>query len=64
MEIISFDPKYTEEFRLLNEAWLKKYFVLEPYDSELLSKCEEFIIKPGGFIFFVKKLYPKHLDLL
>ena len=54
MEIISFDPKYTEEFRLLNEAWLKKYFVVEPYDSEMLSKCEEFIIKPGGFIFFVK----------
>ena len=25
-----------------------------PFDYELLSRCEEVIIKPGGFIFFVK----------
>ena len=54
MEIIPFEPQYALDFQLLNEAWLKKYFVVEPYDSELLSRCEEVIIKPGGFIFFVK----------
>tara|TARA_B100000767_G_scaffold260348_1_gene270944 strand:- start:449 stop:916 length:468 start_codon:yes stop_codon:yes gene_type:complete len=54
MEIITFNPNYALDFQLLNEAWLKKYFVIEPYDSILLSQCEEVIIKPGGFIFFVK----------
>ena len=33
---------------------MEQYFVVEPYDSELLSRCEESIIKPGGFIFFVR----------
>ena len=54
MEIIPFEPRYALDFQLLNEAWLKKYFIVEPYDSELLSRCEEVIIKSGGFIFFVK----------
>ncbi len=55
MEIIPYDSRYKEDFRRLNEEWLQKYFVVEPYDSELLLNCEEVILKPGGFIFFVKK---------
>lgn len=54
MEIISFESQYAEDFKRLNEAWLEQYFVVEPYDSELLSRCEEIILKPGGFIFFVR----------
>ena len=54
MEIIPFESKYANDFKRLNEAWLELYFVVEPYDSELLSRCEESIIKPGGFIFFVR----------
>ena len=52
MEIIPFEPKYALDFQLLNEAWLKKYFVVEPFDSELLSRCEEVIIKPVEFYIF------------
>ena len=54
MEIIPFESRYAQDFKRLNEAWLEHYFVVEPYDSELLSRCEESIIKPGGFIFFVR----------
>ena len=54
MEIIPFESKFAADFKRLNEAWLEQYFVVEPYDSELLSRCEESIIKPGGFIFFVR----------
>lgn len=54
MEIIPYESRYAEDFRLLNEAWLEKYFVVEPYDSELLSQCEDIILKPGGFIFFIR----------
>ena len=54
MEIIPFESRYAQDFKRLNEAWLEEYFVIEPYDSELLSQCEETIIQPGGFIFFVR----------
>jgi len=52
--IISFDPKYAQDFATLNIAWLEKYFVVEPHDVALLERCEETIINKGGFIFFAK----------
>lgn len=54
IEIISFDPKYTHDFRDLNIAWLNKYFWVEPHDEEVLGKPVKYIIEPGGNIFFVK----------
>lgn len=54
MEIISFDPAYTKDFKNLNMAWLKKYFWVEPHDKEVLGNPENYIIKPGGKIFFVR----------
>ena len=47
-----FRPELAETFKNLNVEWLQKYFVVEPHDEELLQKCEETIIKKGGFIFF------------
>lgn len=55
IEIISFDPAYAEDFKLLNLAWLKKYFWVEPHDEEVLGKPEKYILEPGGNIFFVKE---------
>ncbi len=52
--IIPFDPKYAQDFASLNIEWLEKYFVVEPHDAELLERCEETIINPGGHIFFAK----------
>ncbi len=54
MEILSFTPKYTADFKNLNIAWLKKYFWVEPHDEEVLGNPEKYIIEPGGNIFFVK----------
>lgn len=54
MEILRFDPKYAEDFKKLNIAWLEKYFWVEPHDEEVLGKPEKYIIEPGGNIFFVK----------
>ncbi|NAS30105.1 GNAT family N-acetyltransferase [Flavobacteriaceae bacterium R38] len=53
-EIIPFESKYAKDFKDLNIAWLEKYFVVEPHDSELLNACEETIINKGGFIFFAR----------
>lgn len=54
IEIIPFDSRYSQHFYDLNIEWLKTYFYVEPYDEEVLSKPEEYIINKGGFIFFAK----------
>jgi DNA-binding MarR family transcriptional regulator/N-acetylglutamate synthase-like GNAT family acetyltransferase len=51
VRIVSFEPKYKDDFKRLNEEWLKKYFSIEPEDERILSNPEE-IIKNGGEIFF------------
>ena len=38
----------------LNADWLKKYFYIEPYDEKVLSNPKQYVIDPGGFIFFAK----------
>jgi len=38
-------------FKTLNEAWLKKYFVIEPIDTYVLSHPDE-ITKQGGEIIY------------
>jgi len=55
MEILSYSPKYAEDFKNLNLAWLEKYFWVEPHDEEVLGEPEKHIIEPGGTIFFVKE---------
>ena len=52
MEIINFDNKYAKYFYELNVEWLKTYFYVEPYDDEVLSNPEQYIINKGGHIFF------------
>ncbi len=55
MEILSYSPKYAEDFKNLNIAWLEKYFWVEPHDEDVLGDPEKHIIQPGGTIFFVKE---------
>jgi GNAT superfamily N-acetyltransferase len=52
--IISFNNKYAKDFYNLNIEWLKTFFYVEPYDEEVLSKPQDYIINKGGFIFFYK----------
>lgn len=52
MEIIPFQKVFAKAFYDLNIEWLETYFYVENYDREVLSKCEEHIIAPGGYIFF------------
>lgn len=55
MEIIPFQKEYARDFRDLNIAWLEKYFWVEPHDEEVLGKPQQYILDPGGNIFFVKE---------
>lgn len=52
MTIIPFHSDYTKDFYELNVEWLQKYFYVEPYDEQVLSNPESFIISKGGHIFF------------
>lgn len=44
IEIIDFEPKYRDDFKNLNVEWLEKYFEVEPYDKEVLSNPEKYIL--------------------
>ncbi|MCH7524211.1 MAG: GNAT family N-acetyltransferase [Bacteroidetes bacterium] len=54
IKIISFEEKYAKDFYSLNIEWLDSFFYVEPYDKEVLSKPQNYIINKGGFIFFAK----------
>lgn len=54
VEIIPFVNDLAEHFKQLNEAWLKKYFYIEPKDVEVLGDPQAFIIDKGGHIYFAK----------
>lgn len=51
MEIVEYDEKYKEEFRRLNIAWVKRFFVMEEGDYEVIDHIEEWLDK-GSMIFF------------
>lgn len=52
IDIISYNHIYARHFYDLNIEWLKTYFYVEPFDEEVLSKPNKYIINKGGFIFF------------
>lgn len=52
IEIISYQSQYAQNFYNLNIEWLRTYFYVEPFDEEVLSKPEKYIINKGGHIFF------------
>ena len=55
MTISPYNAAYAKDFKTLNIQWLEHYFYVEPFDSEVLSKPEEYIINKGGHIFFAKE---------
>ena len=52
IEIVPYHKSYAQDFYILNIEWLKTFFYVEPYDEEVLSKPEHYIIDKGGHIFF------------
>lgn len=54
IEIVSFKKEYSPYFYELNIEWLKTFFYVEPYDEEVLSNPDTYIINKGGYIFFAK----------
>lgn len=55
IKIIDYNHIYAKHFYDLNIEWLKTFFYVEPYDEEVLSKPDIYIINKGGYIFFAMK---------
>nr|WP_299158129.1 GNAT family N-acetyltransferase [uncultured Tenacibaculum sp.] len=54
LNIENFKNEYASHFYDLNIEWLKTFFYVEPYDEEVLSNPNKYIIDKGGHIFFAK----------
>lgn len=50
VQIVSYQPKYKDTFKNLNEEWITKYFVMEDVDKEELDDPENYVLKKGGEI--------------
>jgi N-acetylglutamate synthase-like GNAT family acetyltransferase len=54
IDIINYDPQFNTSFAALNNAWLQKYFTVEPIDEAIFANPTAYIINNGGHIFFAK----------
>jgi len=52
LKILPFTTELAPYFHDLNIEWLEHYFYVEPFDREVLSKPDQYIISKGGHIFF------------
>jgi ribosomal protein S18 acetylase RimI-like enzyme len=54
IRIIDFASTLARHFTLLNLAWLKKFFEVEPIDQVMLADPKAYIIDKDGHIFFAE----------
>lgn len=52
VQIVNYQPAYAATFKALNIEWLETFFYVEPFDDEVLSHPDKYIISKGGHIFF------------
>lgn len=52
--ILEFDDHLSKYVKILNVAWLQKYFYIEENDELTLSNPQKYIIEKGGYIFFAQ----------
>lgn len=52
IRVVGFDPRWRADFATLNIEWLEHWFVVEPYDREVLGDPERYILARGGHVLF------------
>ena len=52
VKIVRFSKRYAKDFARLNYDWISKQYSVEEHDREILDNPSEYIIAPGGQIFF------------
>lgn len=50
--VINYESRFGKVFHDLNIEWLETFFYVEPFDREVLSNPDQYILDPGGYIFF------------
>ena len=58
LEFIPYSEDLAPFFEVINTQWIESMFSLEEIDKQVLRKPGEFIVEPGGHIFFAK--HPHH----
>lgn len=52
VRIVGFDTRWRADFARLNLEWLRRWFVVEPFDEEVLGDPERHILADGGRVLF------------
>ncbi len=55
IQIIDHEVQYASSFYELNIEWLKTFFYVEDFDKEVLGKPQQYVLDPGGHIFYAKE---------
>ena len=50
VDIVPYEPAHQDAFRRLNEAWISRYFRIEPPDTRVLAAPQQEILDKGGQI--------------
>ncbi len=50
----TYGPEDAAAFKALNIAWIERFFAVEPFDEEILSKPDVYIFGPGGEILMAR----------
>lgn len=50
--IVDFAPRWRADFARLNLEWLRRWFVVEPVDEEVLAQPDIHILADGGRVLF------------
>ena len=50
VELVPYEPTHQDAFRRLNEAWISRYFRIEPPDTRVLAAPQQEILDKGGQI--------------
>ncbi|AOE49199.1 GNAT family N-acetyltransferase [Kangiella sediminilitoris] len=54
ISIERFSPELAEDFKVINQAWIEKYFVIEDEDKRVLNDPKRYLIDTGGEILFAR----------
>jgi len=52
MSVIDFEPGFADAFHTLNEAWIIRFFAMEPKDAQIIGDPQGQVIDKGGYVFF------------
>ena len=55
MRIVPFEPRHADAWRKLNEAWISRYFAIEPKDRLVLDDPAGEVLAKGGRILMAEQ---------